>query len=139
MCIRDSFPSAEMEYEEEDDDMGDDGEFFEEDGVDMDEYEDFEEYEEEQNEPAEADSGFEIYSLSKSARSEALHAINAILDIFYPHKTIWATEDFDRILELFAQRVPHIGRDISDNALKTFLFSAGATLIGCLLYTSRCV
>lgn len=126
------FPSAEMEYEEEDDDMGDDGEFFEEDDVDMDEYEDFEEYEEEQNEPAEADSGFEIYSLSKSARSEALHAINAILDIFYPHKTIWATEDFDRILELFAQRVPHIGRDISDNALKTFLFSAGATLIGSL-------
>ncbi len=69
----------------------------------------------------------------KTDRREAIRAINSLLETYYPHKTIFAAFDFDKIRALYAERFPLLGRDVSDFDLKALLFSAGATLIGRLI------
>ncbi|MBP5622384.1 MAG: hypothetical protein J6X44_10250, partial [Thermoguttaceae bacterium] len=71
-----------------------------------------------------------VRATAKADRREALQAINEILEKYYPHKTIFAATDFDKIRERFAARAPRLGRDISDLDLKSLIFSVGATLIG---------
>ena len=68
----------------------------------------------------------------REARREALAAVNEVLDVYYPHKTLSAATDFDRFRALFTERLPRVGREITDERLRLLLFSAGGTLIGTL-------
>ncbi len=66
-------------------------------------------------------------------RSEALGAVNEVLNVYYPFKTINAVTDFDQFRLLFEKKAPRLASNYSDQQLKILLFQAGGTLIGRLL------